>query len=70
MSRHVDQIREMIFEEPEFESDEDEVVKKKKKKKVKKEEKKSTVETIVFRDPAKKRKLNKVSFHSSLFLNE
>ena len=62
MSRHVDDIREMLFDEPEFESEDDEVViKKAKKKKVKNEQKKATVETIVFRDPAKKRKVEKVS---------
>lgn len=64
MSRHVDEIRELLFDEPEFESEEDEIVvmKKGKKKKTKNEDKKkSTVETIVFRDPAKKRKVEKVS---------
>lgn len=59
MSRHVDEIRELLFDEPEFESDEE--VKKKKKKKVKNDQKKSAVETIVFRDPAKKRKVTKVN---------
>ncbi len=47
----------MVFDQPEFDSDEEKVVKSKKKK----GEKKSTVETIVFRDPAKRKKVMKVS---------
>ncbi len=57
MSRHVHEIKDMLFDQPEFDSDEEKVVKKKKKK----VEKKSTVETIVFRDPAKKKKVVNVS---------
>jgi len=59
MARHVEEIKNMIFDEPDFENDEEEI--KNKKIRRKKEEKKSSVETIVFRDPAKKRKVSNVS---------
>jgi hypothetical protein len=54
MGRHVEDIKNMIFDEPNFDNDEEEIRIKKK------DVKKSSVETIVFRDPAKKRKLPKV----------
>jgi len=57
MSRHVDEIKDMVFDQQEVDSDEEKVVRSKKKK----VEKKSTVETIVFRDPAKRKKVVKVS---------
>lgn len=63
MSRHVDEIKGLLFDELEFDSGEEEGerVKKRKKKKVEQVEKKPPVETIVFRDPAKRRKLGNVS---------
>lgn len=54
MARHVEDIKNLIFDEPDFESD-DEEEELKSTKKLKKQ-KKSTVETIVFRDPAKRKK--------------
>ena len=53
MSRHIAEIKDLIFAEPDFDDDEGEVSKKKRKKN---EETTSPVETIVFRDPAKRRK--------------
>lgn len=63
MSRHVDDIKSLLFEEPDFESDE-EVKSKSARRKERKRLKKSAdgaeatpaVETIVFRDPAKRKK--------------
>jgi hypothetical protein len=58
MARHVEDIKNMIFDEPDFDNDEEEI--KSKKIQRKEDKKKSSVETIVFRDPAKKRKVSNV----------
>jgi hypothetical protein len=72
MSRHVDAIKELLFVEPEFDNDEgvkSKTARRKERKKSKRqledteEVKNSSVETIVFRDPAKRRKLANVSIH-------
>ncbi len=63
MSRHVDAIKSMVFDEPDFDSD-DEIKSKATRRKSKKEleeKHQPSVETIVFRDPAKKRKKLNVS---------
>jgi hypothetical protein len=68
MARHVDEIKNMIFDEPDFDNDDEKEIKSKKtrRKKLQKETTKSSVETIVFRDPAKKRKITDVSRHISV----
>ncbi|CAF1381946.1 unnamed protein product [Adineta steineri] len=73
MSRHVDDIKTMLFDEPDFDSDEEiksKSARRKERKKFKKEveeKEKSSVETIVFRDPAKrKKKTNKSAASASL----
>ncbi|CAF3843435.1 unnamed protein product, partial [Rotaria sordida] len=74
MSRHVDDIRNMLFDEPDFDSDnnDDEIksktVRRKQRKKLQKqleEKKKPSVETIAFRDPSKKKKILNKSNTSS-----
>ncbi|CAF0834578.1 unnamed protein product [Adineta ricciae] len=63
MSRHVDDIKTILFDEPDFDSDEEvksKNARRKEKKKLKTQtevKKKPQVETIVFRDPAKRKKL-------------
>lgn len=56
MSRHIAEIQDLIFDEPDFDDDEEKVSKKKRKKSKKIEDTTPPVETIVFRDPAKRRK--------------
>jgi hypothetical protein len=71
MSRHVDDIKSLLFDEPDFDND-DEIKSKttRRKEKKKLEEKhKPSVETIVFRDPAKKRKKLNVRQQFSSFIN-
>ncbi|CAF1019319.1 unnamed protein product [Rotaria sordida] len=74
MSRHVDDIKNMLFDEPDFDSDnnDDEIksktVRRKQRKKLQKqleEKKKPSVETIAFRDPSKKKKILNKSNTSS-----
>jgi hypothetical protein len=66
MSRHVDDIKTMLFDEPDFDSDDEiksKTARRKERKKLKKqseEKTKPSVETIVFRDRAKKRKPSNV----------
>jgi hypothetical protein len=66
MSRHVDDIKTMLFDEPDFDSDDEiksKTARRKERKKIKKqseEKTKPSVETIVFRDRAKKRKPSNV----------
>jgi hypothetical protein len=60
MSRHIAAIKDLIFDEPVFDDDEEHVSKKKRKKSKTIEEPTTPVETIVFRDPAKRRKTAKV----------
>ena len=61
MSRHVDAIKQWVFEEPDFDDETaDEPVRRKKSKKITEKVDKSSVETIVFRDPAKRRKKTNV----------
>ncbi|CAF4686405.1 unnamed protein product, partial [Rotaria sp. Silwood2] len=77
MSRHFDDIKHMLFDEPDFDSDDDDddeikskTVRRKQRKKLQKqleEKSKPTVETIVFQDPKKKKKkLNKSDTSSSI----
>jgi len=61
MSRHVNEIKDMLFDEPDFDSEDEEIKSKKIRRKKLKEEKKPSVETIVFHDRAKKRKISDVS---------
>jgi hypothetical protein len=62
MSRHVDDIKTLLFDEPDFDSDDEiksKTTRRKERKKLKKqveEKHEPSVETIVFRDPAKRRK--------------
>lgn len=59
MSRHVNDIKNMLFDQPEFESDnDDDDDDQKDSEPIKK--KKSTVETIVFRDRSKMKKTKKL----------
>ncbi len=52
----------MLFDEPDFDSEDEEIKSKKiRRKKLKEEKKKPSVETIVFHDRAKKRKISDVS---------
>ena len=66
MSRHVDDIKTILFDEPDFDSEEEvksKNARRKEKKKLKIQtevKKKPQVETIVFRDPAKRKKLMNV----------
>lgn len=79
MSRHVDEIKNMLFDEPDFDSDddaEDEIKGKRARRKERKrlekqmeEKKRPTVETIVFRDPRKKKKVINVSKTTQFFMN-
>lgn len=65
MSRHVNDIKNMIFDQPEFESDDDDDDNDPKPV----ETKKSTVETIVFRDRAKKTKKLPIVSYERTFHN-
>lgn len=61
MSKHLDQIKEMmLFDEPDFDEDEDEGEEEDEDEEEEKPTAKKNVETIVFRDPAKRRKAAKV----------
>jgi hypothetical protein len=63
MTRHLNDIKDLLFEQPDF--DDEQLHEDAESSYKKKKNDKSIVETIVFRDPAKKRRSLPVGFRSS-----